>query len=419
MPYDEIRAKRVRDFVQCLKHTKGEFHGRPFKLLPWQEKIVNDVFGTVRDEDPTMRQYSQVYIEIGKKNGKQLSLDTPIPTLDGWKTMGEMAVGDTVFDEQGKPCRVLGLSAIDDTETCYRITFRDGSHIDAGEGHLWQVQVTNNGNRSKILTTGEIYRKTIAFRERHRGKKDALRSLVRIPVAGLIQTPAQDLPLDPYVYGYWLGNGHAVNPELTVRACDKDRIIESIPYPISSMWMQKGGGSVVLRVPALKTLRLRSFRDNVIQPEYLRAFQAQRWALLQGLMDSDGCISTAKSQSVYVSTIAQLAESVRELLWSLGIKNAMTLSPSTRYGVETGETLIPSASPPLKTSRPPGFSGSPSVTGPEQKKRGPAFTTSATLSPSPTQCPCAVCKWTALPGSTLQALPLFQHTTASWVPPWP
>ena len=58
MPYDEIRAKRVRDFVQCLKHTKGEFHGRPFKLLPWQEKIVNDVFGTVRDEDPTMRQYS-------------------------------------------------------------------------------------------------------------------------------------------------------------------------------------------------------------------------------------------------------------------------------------------------------------------------------------------------------------------------
>ncbi len=339
MPYDEIRAKRVRDFVQCLKHTKGEFHGKPFKLLPWQEKIINDVFGTVRDEDPTMRQFSQVYIEIGKKNGKQLSLDTPIPTISGWKTMGEMAVGDTVFDELGQPCRVLGFSAVDDTETCYRITFRDGSHIDAGEGHLWQVQVTNNGNRSKILTTGEIYRKTIAFRERHHGKKDALRSLVRISVAGAIQTPAQDLPLDPYVYGYWLGNGHAVNPELTVRTCDKDRIMENIPYPISSMWMQKGGGSVVLRVPALKPLLLTSFRDKVIRPEYLRASQAQRWALLQGLMDSDGCISTVKSQSVYVSTIAQLAESVRELLWSLGIKNAMTLSPSTRYGAATGETL--------------------------------------------------------------------------------
>lgn len=70
MPYDERRAKRVRDFIQCLRHTKGEFHGKPFKLLPWQEKIVNEVFGTVREEDPTVRQYTQAFIEISKKNGK-------------------------------------------------------------------------------------------------------------------------------------------------------------------------------------------------------------------------------------------------------------------------------------------------------------------------------------------------------------
>ena len=68
--FDEKKARRVIRFIECLKHTKGEFHGRPFKLLPWQEKIIRDVFGTVRDEDPSMRQYNQVYIEIGKKNGK-------------------------------------------------------------------------------------------------------------------------------------------------------------------------------------------------------------------------------------------------------------------------------------------------------------------------------------------------------------
>ena len=43
---DERKARRVIDFIQCLKHTKGEFHGKPFKLLPWQEKIIRDVFGT-------------------------------------------------------------------------------------------------------------------------------------------------------------------------------------------------------------------------------------------------------------------------------------------------------------------------------------------------------------------------------------
>ena len=68
--FDEKKARRVIRFIEYLKHTKGEFHGKPFRLLPWQEKIIRDVFGTVRDEEPSMRQYNQVYIEIGKKNGK-------------------------------------------------------------------------------------------------------------------------------------------------------------------------------------------------------------------------------------------------------------------------------------------------------------------------------------------------------------
>ena len=69
MPYDQKRADNVIRFIECLKHTKGEFHGKPFKLLPWQKKIIGDVFGTVREDDPTTRQYTQAYIEIGKKNG--------------------------------------------------------------------------------------------------------------------------------------------------------------------------------------------------------------------------------------------------------------------------------------------------------------------------------------------------------------
>ena len=70
MAFDEPKAQRVLSFIECLKHTKGEFHGKPFHLLPWQRKIVTDVFGTVRDDEPDKRQYNQVYIEIGKKNGK-------------------------------------------------------------------------------------------------------------------------------------------------------------------------------------------------------------------------------------------------------------------------------------------------------------------------------------------------------------
>ena len=70
MAFDERKAQRVVRFIEALRHTKGEFHGQSFHLLPWQEKIIRDVFGTVRDDDPTMRQYTTAYIEIPKKNGK-------------------------------------------------------------------------------------------------------------------------------------------------------------------------------------------------------------------------------------------------------------------------------------------------------------------------------------------------------------
>jgi phage terminase large subunit-like protein len=68
--FDERKARRVIEFIRCLKHTKGEFHGRPFVPLPWQEKILSDVFGTVREEDPAKRRYTTAYIEIPKKMGK-------------------------------------------------------------------------------------------------------------------------------------------------------------------------------------------------------------------------------------------------------------------------------------------------------------------------------------------------------------
>jgi len=47
-------------------------------------------------------------------------------------------------------------------------------------------------------------------------------------------------------------------------------------------------------------------------------------------MDSDGYISDRKGQAVYTSTEKALAESVSELLWSLGIKNAVTTHASTQ-----------------------------------------------------------------------------------------
>ncbi|MBO4393133.1 MAG: terminase large subunit [Spirochaetales bacterium] len=66
--YDKAKADRAVQFIGCLKHTKGIWAGKPFVLLPWQERIVRDVFGVVKEDG--YRQFSTAYVEIPKKNGK-------------------------------------------------------------------------------------------------------------------------------------------------------------------------------------------------------------------------------------------------------------------------------------------------------------------------------------------------------------
>lgn len=67
--YDKEKADKAVLFFNQLSHTIGEWEGQPFTLMEWQEQIVRDVFGIV-DKKTGYRQFRQVYIEIGKKNGK-------------------------------------------------------------------------------------------------------------------------------------------------------------------------------------------------------------------------------------------------------------------------------------------------------------------------------------------------------------
>ena len=66
--FDEAKAQRAVEFIRCLKHTKGRWRGQAFDLLPWQETVIRDVFGTVKEDG--FRQYNTAYVEIPKKNGK-------------------------------------------------------------------------------------------------------------------------------------------------------------------------------------------------------------------------------------------------------------------------------------------------------------------------------------------------------------
>ena len=66
--YDKTEADMAVSFIQQLKHTKGIWAGKPFILLPWQEQIIRDLFGVVKEDG--YRQFNTAFIEVPKKNGK-------------------------------------------------------------------------------------------------------------------------------------------------------------------------------------------------------------------------------------------------------------------------------------------------------------------------------------------------------------
>ncbi|MCA0872209.1 phage terminase large subunit family protein [Seohaeicola saemankumensis] len=81
-----------------------------------------------------------VVIMSSSQVGKALALDTPLATPTGWTTMGEVQVGDILFDETGTPCRVTAATEVMLNRRCYRVRFSDGSSIIADADHLWAVE---------------------------------------------------------------------------------------------------------------------------------------------------------------------------------------------------------------------------------------------------------------------------------------
>ena len=66
--FDEKKASTAVRFIKLLKHTQGEFARKPFNLMPFQEKIVKELIGTL-NKDGT-RQYREAFIFLPRKNGK-------------------------------------------------------------------------------------------------------------------------------------------------------------------------------------------------------------------------------------------------------------------------------------------------------------------------------------------------------------
>lgn len=257
---------------------------------------------------------------------KGLALDTPIPTPFGWSTMGELEVGDQVFDMDGQICHVTAVSEIKNIG-CYRVTFANGEAITCDEEHYWLARIGKNGSKTpwKAVPIADL------FEAKQRGDR------VTMPVAGTLVCAQAELAIDPWLLGYWLGNGHSNAPRVTCNADDLDEVTAAI----GSAGYQLGA---VRRDPRSKAVEvgIRKFGKALAEVgvlgakhvplAYLRGSATQRRAILRGLVDSDGHVDKARGRAHFCSTDLDLAESVAELARSLGEMVTTQTRETTGYG---------------------------------------------------------------------------------------
>ena len=285
--------------------------------------------------------------------GKALALDTPIPTPDGMVTMGSIREGCEVYAMDGSITRVTYKSPVFLNHDCYQVLFDDGSFVIADAEHLWLTET----RASREATAREAKRGPTRPRgtdQRHKRAHhpaevttEAIRRTLTVKgganhsvaVCGPLEGKPVDLPLDPYTLGAWLGDGHTsaaritnVDPDVVERIRDAGWIVTRVPGTIS--WSITGARRWSRRDSFLSRLRMVGvYEDKHIPEEYLTSPVADRLALTQGLMDTDGHI-TPSGACEYVTTRARLAEGVTYLLRSLGIK--VTVKRSLCKG-RTGE----------------------------------------------------------------------------------
>jgi phage terminase large subunit-like protein len=388
----EAALRAIEFFPGVLRLNGGQFEGLPFELQPTQQFIIGSLFGWKRADGT--RRFRRAYIEAAKGIGKALDLNTPIPTPAGWTTMGQVEAGDVVFDERGVPCHVTATTGAMLERPCFELVFDDGARITADAEHLWFTEQRRYSGDHGAATRGVPKAEWGGWRKGLRTTAEIARTLRypngqyqsanhSVPLSLPLDLPEADLPIEPYTLGVWLGDGDSDCARITVADDDRE-LLHHLRTAGTAVGARLGGKERVGRYriggrdpnrcgrghpratetvnghcracerereradrrdiehPPLTLLTLnerlralRLFGEKRIPAAYLRASKAQRFALLQGLMDTDGHVSP-DSHCEFTTTRPSLRDGAAELLRSVGIKAFVQSGRATIKGRDVG-----------------------------------------------------------------------------------
>lgn len=329
------------DFLKANPHfeqrpaTILEFLGPKYlniddTIRPGIRQALVDVFGSTIDSKFISR-VRRAMITGGIGIGKLLRPDAPVLTPAGWVEIDRLNEGDLVIGRDGNAYPVTGVYRHENVQL-YRMFFKDGTWIDSGDEHLWEVHeskvVKVPGERRterklirRVMSTEDLYNEPL--------KKDSSYRF-RIPLMEPVDLEPVELPLAPWLLGALIANGsftHGTPSVATDDAWVGEKIESLLPgatvkYYDRRFRISYSGNRAMNSNPvqaAIRELGLEGVtsRDKFIPEQYLRGAAADRLELLRGLMDNDGS-SVGNNRSDYSTSSKQLSEDVAYLVRSLG-----------------------------------------------------------------------------------------------------
>lgn len=341
----------LKELIKCIEEQGGIYkliYENPIEStdieIPGLENWV-DRAEQVRVIDwlsnPNIGPIRATQLQTGK--GKGTTLDSLIKIPNGWKRMGDIEIGDEVITQNGEITTVTGVFP-QGKKDIFRVSFKDGRFVEVDNEHLWKTfhvnWVTKNKDGWEIKNTDEL-----------KNKVETSNRCPYVPLCNSEQNEDLDLPIDPYVLGVLLGDGGLSVSHVVLLSTD-DWILEHIKTlipetvkvnikPLDPRYMKVEyfrEGSIVGVVSNINPLKNELKKmglmgthswDKFIPDIYLHGSHKQRLALVQGLMDTDGCINKPKvcrngvdygtcGTIEFSSASKELAEGLQYLIRSLG-----------------------------------------------------------------------------------------------------
>lgn len=290
--------------------------------------------------------------------GKAQPLHAKIKTPTGWTTMGDIKVGDIVSTPDGKDTNVIGIYP-QGKKDIYKITFADGRTAESCKEHLWEIYGAY-GEKYKTAGGWKSYKRDskVVNLEWIMNRMQSNKKTIRIPLITSDITLDKELPMDPWLMGFLLGDGSFAKSKTGSFSTGDNQILDLVSerliagysiqhignydYEIASdIDLSNGPG-----LPSRKGVYRHHYRkivhslglvgklshEKFIPDIYKAGSVKQRLDLLAGLVDSDGTIG-GNGGAISISTSSeQMAKDIQEMVWSIGgIANIGSKIPTYTY----------------------------------------------------------------------------------------